>query len=235
MNNEKKTRGKLRAYFITGICLMLFQAAISQEQKDIIGLLIEAYEFLYAPETIVFEETELVKAFACIERPRNFYDDFSDARIGFDLLTQIREVTTFSFMPGIDSVSAPLKIPLRITSLYGEIRSRSIHQGIDFGLSIGDTVYSSFCGEVRIVSYQPDGYGNVVVVRNYNMSETLYGHLDKSLVRNGQKVITGEPIGIGGNTGTSTGPHLHFEIRSSGYSFNPIVEDKFFKKYVVTY
>ena len=223
---------KLRAYYILGLCIALFQPATSQEKQDVIGLLIECYQFLYAPETVIFEDTEAAVAYVCIERPGNFYDDFSDTRIGFDLLTQIRDVNTFSFS---DSVSAPLKIPLRITSRYGEIRSRSIHQGIDFGLSIGDTVYSSFCGEVRIVAYQPDGYGNVVVVRNYNMSETLYGHLDKSLVRNGQKVVTGEPIGIGGNTGTSTGPHLHFEIRSSGYSFNPMIDEKFFKKYIVTY
>jgi len=212
---------------------MLFQPASSQGNDDLIGLLIECYRYMYAPEFIelpVVEEADLF-VFSCIERPRNFYEDFSDTRIGFDLL-QIREVNTFSFR---DSVSAPLTIPLRITSRYGEVRAGSVHQGIDFGLSIGDTVYSSFCGEVRIVAYQPDGYGNVVVVRNYNMSETLYGHLDKSLVHNGQKISTGEAIGIGGNTGTSTGPHLHFEIRSSGYSFNPIVEGKFFKKYNVTY
>jgi len=218
---------------------MLFQPVFSQEKKDIIGLLIECYQFLYAPETEVFEVAEAVAVtgvYTCIERPGNFYEDYSDTRIGFDLLTQIREVNTFSFRPAIDSLSAPLKIPLRITSKYGEIRANgSIHQGIDFGLSIGDTVYSSFCGEVRIEKFDPSGYGNVVVVRNYNMSETLYGHLDKSLVRNGQKVMTGQPIGIGGNTGASSGPHLHFEIRSSGYSFNPMIDGKFFKKYNVTY
>ena len=222
-----------RFVYMAALCILLFQPASAQQKEDIIGLLIECYRYMYAPGSIelpVVEETAFA-AFRCIERPRNFYEDFSDARIGFDLL-QIREVHSFSFS---DSVSAPLKIPLRITSRYGEIRAGSVHQGIDFGLSVGDTVYSSFCGEVRIVSYQPGGYGNVVVVRNYNMSETLYGHLDKSLVRNGQQVATGEPIGIGGNTGISSGPHLHFEIRSSGYSFNPVVEGKFFKKYTVTY
>ena len=223
---------KIRIIFITGLCFTLHQAAISQEKKDLIGLLIECYEFLYAPGPVIFEETEVVEAFRCIERPENFYDDFSDTRIGFDLLTQIREVVKFQFS---DSVCAPLKIPLRITSKHGEIRVGKVHQGIDFSLSIGDTIYSSFCGEVRIVAYHPDGYGNVVVIRNYNMSETLYGHLDKSLVRNGQHVTVGQPIGIGGNTGTSTGPHLHFEIRSSGYSFNPIIDNKFFKKYSVSY
>jgi murein DD-endopeptidase MepM/ murein hydrolase activator NlpD len=168
-----------------------------------------------------------------MQAPANFYDNFHDSRIGFDLLTKIKDVSSISFN---DSVSAPLKIPLRITSKHGIKRSDGrIHQGIDFGLSIGDTVYSVFCGEVRIETFDSRGYGNVVVVRNYNMSETLYGHLDKSLVKNGQKVVTGQAIGIGGNTGTSTGPHLHFEIRSLGYSFNPIVDGKFLKKYRVSY
>ena len=224
----------LRTILTITLCFILFQPSHAQTKTDFIDLLIECYQFLYAPESIeaiVADEADLF-AFHCIERPRNFYDDFSDNRIGFDLLTQIREVNSFSFR---DSVCPPLKIPLRITSKYGEVRPNSIHQGLDFGLSIGDTVYSSFCGEVRIVAYQPDGYGNVVVVRNYNMSETLYGHLDRSLVRNGQNVTVGQAIGLGGNTGTSSGPHLHFEIRSSGYSFNPIVEGRFFKKYNVTY
>lgn len=213
---------------------MLLQPAKAQKQTDIIGLLLECYELLYGIAPVVIEEEpEVAETFQCIERPANFYEDYSDTRIGFDLL-RIIEVTKFSFNPTIDPVFPPLKIPLRITSKHGEVRSGSVHSGVDFGLSIGDTVYSSFCGEVRITANQPTGYGIVVVVRNYNMSETLYGHLDKSLVRNGQKVIAGEAIGIGGNTGKSSGPHLHFEIRSSGYSFNPMVDGKFFKIYTVT-
>ena len=225
---------KSKVVLAISLCLLLFQPASAQRQGDMIDLLIEFYEFLYAPEFIEAPVLEAPQelAFTCIERPRNFYEDFSDTRIGFDLLTQIRTVDSISFR---DSVSVPLKIPLRITSRYGEVRANSVHQGLDFGLSVGDTVYSSFCGEVRIVAYQPGGYGNVVVVRNYNMSETLYGHLDRSLVQNGQQVTTGQAIGLGGNTGTSTGPHLHFEIRSSGYSFNPMVNGRFFGKYNVTY
>jgi len=219
---------------ISGLCWFFAQPANANEKEDIIGLLIDCYHFLYAPESALFvkAETEATSSFNCIEKPRNFYEDFSDTKIGFDLL-QMREVVSFSFS---DSVCPPLKIPLRITSKYSELRANgAIHQGIDFSLNIGDTVFSSFCGEVRIEKYDPTGYGHVVVVRNYNMSETLYGHLDKSLVRNRQKVVAGEPIGIGGNSGVSSGSHLHFEIRSQGYSFNPIVDGKFFKKYMVTY
>ena len=220
----------MRVCFFIGICFFFIRPVSSQNRESIVDLLIECYEFMYSPTTETTEQLVAIASFVCIEAPDNFYDDYSDTRIGFDLL-RTREVVSFSFR---DSVFTPLKIPLRLTSLYGEVRQNGkIHQGIDFGLSIGDTVYSVFCGEVRIEKYDPEGYGNVVVVRNYNMSETLYGHLDKSLVRNGQKVVVGEPIGIGGNTGTSSGPHLHFEIRSLGYSFNPIVDGKFFKKYSV--
>ena len=221
----------MRKYVIIALCFFLLQTASSQNKDDIIDLLIECYEFMFNPDAVITEQPHETVAFTCIERPKNFYDDYSDTRIGFDLL-RTKEVVSFSFR---DSVAPPLKIPLRLTSVYGEVRANgSVHQGIDFGLSIGDTVYSSFCGEVRIEKYDPVGYGNVVVVRNYNMSETLYGHLDKSLVRNGQKIVAGQPIGIGGNSGTSSGPHLHFEIRSLGFSFNPIIDGKFFKKYKVT-
>lgn len=223
----------MKMRIIIGLCSLLFHPANAQDKQNIIGLLIECYEFIFSPideEYLEFEEVAEA-IFSCIERPADFYKDYSDTHIGFDLL-QIKEVVSFSFR---DSVASPLKIPLRLTSRYGEVRKNGkIHQGVDFGLSIGDTVYSVFCGEVRIEKYDPIGYGNVVVVRNYNMSETLYGHLDKSLVRNGQKVVVGQPIGIGGNTGTSSGPHLHFEIRSSGYSFNPVIDGKFFKKYILT-
>ena len=217
-----------------GACILLCCPVYSQQNADLTDLLIACYELMYssevAEEVEVVETTEAVAAFTCMKTPDNFYDNFHDFRIGFDLL-QIRTVTSFSFS---DSVAVPLRIPLKLSSEYGILRDNGrYHQGIDFELSVGDTVYSVFCGEVRIETFDNDGYGNVVVVRNYNMSETLYGHLEKSLVKNGQKVSVGQPVGIGGNTGISTGPHLHFEIRSLGYSFNPIVEGLFLKKYKI--
>ena len=215
-----------------GMCFLLLFPVFSQQKADITDLLIECYELMYGSGTADISEPVAPPVFTCIPQPRDFYDDFSSERIGFDLLTQIKKINTFSFS---DSVHPPLKTPLIITSDWGVWRKTRYHQGVDFDLSIGDTIYSSFCGEVRIEKFDPSGYGNVVVIRNYNMSETLYGHLDKSLVRNGQKVTVGQPIGIGGNSGASTGPHLHFEIRSSGYSFNPILDNMFFKKYKISY
>ncbi|MCH6236362.1 peptidoglycan DD-metalloendopeptidase family protein [Cognataquiflexum rubidum] len=115
------------------------------------------------------------------------------------------------------------KMPLdetRITSEFGFRRYRW-HHGTDLKLNVGDPVYSSFDGIVRIRSYDRTGYGYYVVVRHKNGLETLYGHLSKFRVEIGQEVKAGELIGLGGNTGRSTGPHLHFEIRYQGLSINP--------------
>lgn len=115
------------------------------------------------------------------------------------------------------------KMPLdetHITSEFGFRRYRW-HHGTDLKLNVGDPVYSAFDGIVRIRSYDRTGYGYYVVVRHKNGLETLYGHLSKFRVEIGQEVKAGELIGLGGNTGRSTGPHLHFEIRYQGLSINP--------------
>lgn len=115
------------------------------------------------------------------------------------------------------------KLPLnetRITSEFGFRRYRW-HHGTDLKLNVGDPVYSTFDGIVRIRSYDRNGYGYYVVVRHKNGLETLYGHLSKILVEVGQEVKAGDLLGLGGNTGRSTGPHLHYEIRYQGLSINP--------------
>lgn len=115
------------------------------------------------------------------------------------------------------------KLPLnetRITSEFGFRRYRW-HHGTDLKLNVGDSVYSTFDGIVRIRSYDRNGYGYYVVVRHKNGLETLYGHLSKILVEVGQEVKAGDLLGLGGNTGRSTGPHLHYEIRYQGLSINP--------------
>jgi len=109
------------------------------------------------------------------------------------------------------------------------MRNRKKHYGVDFRLNTGDTVRSVFCGKVRIAKYD-DTYGYVVVIRNYNMSEAVYPHLDKILVVKEQKVEVGQAIGLGGNSGVSSGPHLHFELRYKGFPINPVVNGKFLKK-----
>jgi hypothetical protein len=116
--------------------------------------------------------------------------------------------------------SMPTKNPTRITSPFGP-RRRRMHSGIDLKVYVGDTIVAVFDGKVRIVDTERRGYGNYVVIRHNNGLETIYGHLSKQLVEENQEVRAGEVIGLGGNTGRSTGSHLHFEIRFLGIAINP--------------
>lgn len=110
----------------------------------------------------------------------------------------------------------------KITDIFGyRPRRRRMHYGLDVKVQRGDTIRAAFDGKVRYVSYQRRGYGNYVVIRHPNGLETLYAHLTKKLVDENEVVKAGEPIGLGGNTGRSTGTHLHFETRLLGKALNP--------------
>jgi murein DD-endopeptidase MepM/ murein hydrolase activator NlpD len=95
------------------------------------------------------------------------------------------------------------------------------HFGLDIRIKTGDTIRAAFDGKVRISRYERRGYGHYLVIRHPNGLETLYGHLSKKLVNENDIVHAGDPIALGGNTGRSTGPHLHFETRILGNAINP--------------
>ncbi|WP_461128774.1 peptidoglycan DD-metalloendopeptidase family protein [Spirosoma aerophilum] len=116
--------------------------------------------------------------------------------------------------------SAPLNEG-KMTSNFG-FRWGRWHTGTDLDLDTGDPVYAAFDGIVRIVGWNGDGYGRYVLVRHYNGLETLYGHLSKQTVEQGQLVKAGDQLGLGGSTGRSSGPHLHFETRYEGNPFSPL-------------
>ena len=107
-----------------------------------------------------------------------------------------------------------------VTSNFGARWGRQ-HKGIDVKVYIGDTIRAAFSGKVRMVKYEAGGYGKYVVIRHGNGLETIYGHLSKHLVAEDEIVEAGQPIGLGGNTGRSTGSHLHFETRLCGVALNP--------------
>lgn len=109
-----------------------------------------------------------------------------------------------------------------VTSNFGSRWGRQ-HKGIDLKVYIGDTIRSAFSGKVRMVKYERGGYGKYIVIRHTNGLETIYGHLSKQLVEENQVVRAGEVIGLGGNTGRSTGSHLHFETRLCGVALNPAI------------
>ena len=121
----------------------------------------------------------------------------------------------------------------KITDVFGyRPRRRRVHYGLDVKVQTGDTIYAAFDGKVRISSYQRRGYGNFVVIRHNNGIETLYGHLSKKFVVANQNVKSGDPIGLGGNTGRSSGSHLHFETILMGKAINPAFLFDFVKQTV---
>lgn len=100
-------------------------------------------------------------------------------------------------------------------------RGARFHHGVDLDLDIGDPVKAAFDGVVRYAQYNRGGFGNCVIIRHYNGLETYYAHLSKINVRPYQRVSAGQIIGLGGNTGRSFGPHLHFEVRFFDNALDP--------------
>ena len=117
----------------------------------------------------------------------------------------------------------------KVISAYG---ARGGHSGSDIKTCANDTIRCVFDGVVRMAKHY-GGYGKVIVVRHDNGLETIYGHLSKQLVEENQLVKAGEVIGLGGNTGRSTGSHLHFETRFLGIAINPIYMFDFPKQDIV--
>lgn len=122
----------------------------------------------------------------------------------------------------VDSLSeyhAPT-LATRVTSKFG-IRHGRRHQGIDIGLPVGSPLYAVFDGQVRVATTM-SGYGKVMILRHNNGLETVYGHMSSFSLQPGDIVHAGDEIGKSGNTGRSTGPHLHFETRYKGLAFDPL-------------
>lgn len=158
-----------------------------------------------------------------IEDERNI--DFSPLPDGYDELDSTLDPFKVSLADTKDTFKIDVHtfyLPAhgRVTSEFGFRRWRH-HNGIDLKVNKGDTIYCAFDGVVRIRRYDRRGYGYFVVVRHANGLETIYGHFSKFLVKLGDEVKAGTPIGLGGSTGRSTGPHLHLEFRYLGNPINP--------------
>ena len=108
-----------------------------------------------------------------------------------------------------------------VTSNFGRRGSRRYHYGVDIKAQTGDTIYAAFDGKIRVKQYDRRGYGYYIVIRHLNGLETVYGHLSKFLVTENDFVMSGDPIGLAGNTGRSFGSHLHLETRFLGKPIDP--------------
>ena len=196
--------------------------------------LVNLVDSLLDLETIEEREIELISYYNSILTSRetnltivkydnvpatNFYDDFDES-------------TVFNITPDSEFPESQI-IKIESDSLgnyahprVGQINSKfgwrdgRMHKGIDINLHKGDAVVSAFDGMVRI-AHAKGAYGNVVIIRHYNGLETVYAHLSKIKVKPGQVVLAGQLIGLGGSTGRSSGPHLHFEVRFKGQALNP--------------
>ena len=132
-------------------------------------------------------------------------------------VSQMPQKVTLWLVDSLSRFTCPNKT--KVYSKFG-YRHRRWHMGVDLPLQTGTPVYAAFDGMVRVASYHK-GYGNVITLRHGNGLETTYGHLSKINVQVGDKVHSGDTIGLGGSTGRSTGPHLHFETRYKGIAFDP--------------
>ena len=111
-----------------------------------------------------------------------------------------------------------------ITSKFGwRPQFQRVHHGVDLSLNVGDTVRAALSGTIERISFDPNGYGHYVVMSHPDGMETIYGHLQYALVSQGQFIYAGQPLAIGGNTGNSPGPHLHFEARVGGVAVDPTI------------
>jgi murein DD-endopeptidase MepM/ murein hydrolase activator NlpD len=107
-----------------------------------------------------------------------------------------------------------------LTSPYG-MRWGRLHKGIDLGAAYGSPIYAASDGVVTYAGAY-GGYGRLVTIRHAGGYTTAYGHMSRMVVRSGQRVSAGQTIAYVGSAGHSTGPHLHFEVRSGGGFINPI-------------
>ena len=121
----------------------------------------------------------------------------------------------------VDLTGFTMPVEGHVTSNFGRRGSRRYHYGIDIKAHTGDTIYAAFDGKIRVKQFDRRGYGYYVVIRHLNGLETLYGHLSKFLVDENDFVMSGDPIGLAGNTGRSFGSHLHFETRFLGKPIDP--------------
>lgn len=114
----------------------------------------------------------------------------------------------------------------RTTSGFGTRRDpfnenrTQFHRGVDIACAIGTKIYSARAGRVVFAGYA-DGYGKLVILEHEHGYTTYYGHLSRFTVKEGERVGVGQNIALSGNTGRTTGPHLHFEIRRHGKALNP--------------
>ena len=135
--------------------------------------------------------------------------------------TVVKVGTKNPYYAGVAFLSMPTKGGY-LSSSFGEVRSTSVHKGIDIAKNLGESVNASLDGRVIKAEYNNGGYGNLIVLEHENNMKTYYAHLSEIYVKKGDIIKKDDIIGAIGNTGNSTGPHLHFELRVNDKPVDPI-------------
>lgn len=213
--------------------LNFLSGMVKKEQESELVYLIDS---LLEKDNISIQEINQLKHFSALvknEKPVNNDVDFDDLN-NLHFYSDTEEKKLFPAF-SIDSFPQEFEILLEnsvnknytnpfngvLTSYYGW-RDKRMHKGIDIDLIKGQPVMAAFDGKVRIAAKNNGGFGNVVIIMHANGLETVYAHLSKLKVKPGQVVLSGQTIGLGGNTGKSRGSHLHFETRYKGHALNPL-------------
>lgn len=169
--------------------------------------------------TIKDLESLNVEKVNCVE---DIYDGQWNTTSSFSSYNNVKIPNNLTIDLRYFTIPVPNKNYTKVTSKFGyRPRFGRMHYGVDLKVFTGDTIYSAFDGKVRVKKFDANGYGYYIVIRHKNGLETLYAHLSKQLVNINQEVKSGQPIGLGGNTGRSFGSHLHFETRILGKAIDP--------------
>lgn len=202
-----------RTDFIHLIDSLLEKENISAREIEQLQLLSQQFKF----EKPVEEENDLEDL-----ANLHFYSETEEFKLFpvYPLDSLEKEFTIALEKPESRNYSNPFNGVL--TSYFGW-RDKRMHKGIDIDLNKGQPVVSAFDGKVRVAERNKGGFGNLVIIMHANGLETVYAHLSKIKVKKGQVVLSGQLIGLGGNTGRSRGSHLHFETRYKGYALNPLL------------
>lgn len=138
-----------------------------------------------------------------------------------ELLSSMDRINLYRIAAERAPFSMPVRDNFRFTSGYG-MRWGRMHYGTDFAGPVGTPIYATADGVITHAGWS-SGYGRLVKIQHEFGIETRYGHLNAIRVQEGQRVSRGDRIGDMGNSGRSTGPHLHYEVRVGGEAINPMI------------
>ena len=208
------------------LILLLGQFAYGQEKPAIVDSMINGKDtiYLFADKTWEYKHALNFKGvmsdeMAKIAEECSLVVDWQND-VTFNYENDLTILEDSIWLCTVDSNNTNFCIPSTapLTSEF-KMRGRRFHYGVDLDLDTGDTVRCAFDGIVRYSKYNAAGFGYLAVVRHYNGLETYYAHLSRLDVKPNQRVKAGDILGLGGNTGRSSGAHLHFEVR---YFHSPI-------------